>query len=68
MIEIIFGDWCKINLDERKYLLNLYLMACILFGTTVLEKKVVKMSPIEWVLVILIFISSGVTIWTLIVY
>lgn len=25
------------------------------------------MSPIEWILVILIVISSGVTIWTLIV-
>ena len=25
------------------------------------------MSPIEWVLVILILISSGVTLWTLIV-
>ena len=25
------------------------------------------MSPIEWVLVMLIFISSGVTLWTLIV-
>lgn len=29
-------------LDERKYLLNLCLMACIPFGTTVLEKEVVK--------------------------
>lgn len=25
------------------------------------------MSPIEWILVMLIFISSGVTLWTLIV-
>jgi len=33
----------------------------------VLEKEVVKMSPIEWILVMLIIISSGVTIWTLIV-
>ena len=54
-------------LDVRKYLLNLCLTACILFGITVLEKEVVKMSPIEWILVILILISSGVTIWTLIV-
>ena len=94
MIEIIFGDWCKINLDERFFLkqpvkllwlilresismlltmfalldvLNLCLTACILFGTTVLEKEVVKMSPIEWVLVMLIFISSGVTILTMVV-
>ena len=42
-------------------------MACIPFGTTVLEKEVVKMSPIEWILVMLILISSGVTVWTLIV-
>lgn len=54
-------------LDVRKCLLNLCLTACILFGTTVLEKEVVKMSPIEWILVMLIVISSGVTIWTLIV-
>lgn len=54
-------------LDERKYLLNLCLMAYIPFGITVLEKEVVKMSPIEWILVMLIFISSGVTLWTLIV-
>ena len=54
-------------LDERKYLLNLCLMAYILFGITVLEKEVVKMSPIEWILVMLILISSGVTFWTLIV-
>ena len=54
-------------LDERKYLLNLCLTACILFGIIVLEKEVVKMSPIEWVLVMLILISSGVTLWTLIV-
>ena len=54
-------------LDVRKYLLNLCLMACILFGITVLEKEVVKMSPIEWILVMLIVISSGVTLWTLIV-
>ncbi|EGR94379.1 hypothetical protein HMPREF9178_0193 [Streptococcus mitis bv. 2 str. F0392] len=32
-----------------------------------LEKEVVKMSPIEWILVMLIIISSGVTLWTLIV-
>ncbi len=25
------------------------------------------MSPIEWILVMLIFISSGVTLWTMIV-
>lgn len=25
------------------------------------------MSPIEWILVMLIFISSGITLWTLIV-
>ena len=54
-------------LDVRKCLLNLCLTACILFGTTVLEKEVVKMSPIEWVLVMLIFISSGVTVLTMVV-
>ena len=54
-------------LDERKYLLNLCLMAYILFGITVLEKEVVKMSPIEWILVMLILISSGVTVLTMIV-
>ena len=42
-------------------------MAYIPFGITVLEKEVVKMSPIEWILVMLIVISSGVTIWTFIV-
>ena len=41
--------------------------ACIPFGITVLEKEVVKMSPIEWILVMLIFISSGVTVLTMIV-
>ena len=54
-------------LDERKFWLNLCLMACIPFGTTVLEKEVVKMSPIEWILVILIVISSEVTLCSLIV-
>ena len=54
-------------LDERKYLLNLYLTACIPFGKIVLEKEVVKMSPIEWILVTLIVFSSGVTLCTFIV-
>lgn len=42
-------------------------MAYIPFGITVLEKEVVKMSPIEWILIMLIVISSGVTVLTMVV-
>ena len=54
-------------LDVRSTSAEFVFNGLVPFGIIVLEKEVVKMSPIEWILVMLIVISSGVTIWTMIV-